>query len=56
MIFFKLRTTGLEISLICNTGAGFIINAKLPMKSERESDLKTLTENSNQEKAASLAK
>jgi len=46
-----MRITGLEISLICNTAAGFIINGKLPMKSERESDLKTLIENSKQEKA-----
>ena len=56
MNFFKLRTTGLEISLIHNTAAGFIINGKLPMKSERESDLKTVTANSKQEKVASLAK
>lgn len=56
MTFFKLRNTGWEISLICNTPAGFIINGELPMKSERESDLKTLTENSKQEKTKSLAK
>lgn len=51
--FLKPRTTGLEIHLIYNSAAGFIIKGKLPMKSERESDLKTLTENSKQEKAKS---